>query len=173
MRLFLGLELSEECISAIKVVQQPLLSVRGVRTTYPNQLHITLKFLGEVAEQDVVTLTRALAAIKHPAFQLVLDVVGGFPTIHTPRIVFVATKESAFLTDLARKIHEATHTIPLDKPFTSHITIARVQDDVHYDFSTLAQPTHSAFFVCAFVLYRSDMRSSGVEYTVVKRFPLD
>lgn len=170
MRLFVGIGLPEGAQRALVPVLHRL-DRKGVRVPPPEQLHITLKFLGNIGEDEVPVLRAALGKIRHPSFVVRVAGIGGFPRISRPRLVFAGVEENAFLADLARKVHLATSDIPLDKPFHPHVTIARVADKVNADFSEVEVPEFS-FHVTEFRLYSSQTLSTGAVYAVVETYLL-
>src|SRR5688572_21710103 len=88
MRLFLAIELPEDVRAHLVRVQEKLSSVLdGAAMTRPKNLHITLKFLGQVDERGIVALSESLSKISAPAIQLASTELECFPPRGPIRIV--------------------------------------------------------------------------------------
>jgi RNA 2',3'-cyclic 3'-phosphodiesterase len=95
--------------------------------------HLTLQFLGEVAEDRVEGISDAIrTAVRDvPAFEITLEGVGAFPSEHQPRVVWVGVTEGApQLTVLAARVSDALAHLDLRKDrheFSPHVTLFRVR----------------------------------------------
>ena len=135
MRTFIAVDLPQEVKQKIDAVSSSLRKYGGrvswVRTA---NLHLTLKFLGEIEEGLLPDLKRALEErlSQVSKFEFSLKDLGAFPNFHKPRVIWVGIDSGAKeLTDLAIKVDEATHSLGFEKenrPFSAHLTIARVKD---------------------------------------------
>ena len=135
MRTFIAIELSEEIKATLAQVQSHLkYSGADVKWVEPTNIHLTMKFLGEIDEktrENVQSILDEIAKTTKP-FEISLKDVGAFPKIEFPRIIWVGlgkgAKES---TELANNIDVALSTeIGFDKDtrdFVSHLTIGRVR----------------------------------------------
>jgi 2'-5' RNA ligase len=109
--------------------------IPGLRRVRPEQLHVTLAFLGAVPEErlaDVIAAASEAAATQRP-FTITLDAFGRFPASGTPRIVWLGMGEGATESSnlaVAVRLALAAREIPFDdKPFRPHVTLARVKQD--------------------------------------------
>jgi 2'-5' RNA ligase len=113
---------------------------RGVvRWVRPEQMHLTLRFLGETPLDRLPAVRQAMdaAAGGRAPFELRLDGVGCFPNRNRPRVVWVGLAaadggESAPLLALKAALDEALAPVgrpPEDRPFTAHLTLGRVKDE--------------------------------------------
>ncbi len=132
-RLFIAIDLSPEARQALAQVQGKLKSAGAVRWTKPQQIHLTLQFLGNTPAAQVEAITHALQRKVSPLspFTLTLNGVGVFPNLKRPRIIWVGVtgKEDA-LKALHRAVISATQTVGFQaekRPFKPHLTIGRVQ----------------------------------------------
>lgn len=136
MRLFVAIELSEELRRALRRTQDAL-RPKGpdVRWIPAEQLHLTVKFLGEVADRDVAGVSEAMvqaAAVSAP-FDLELVKCGCFPERGAVRIVWAGAREAQGV--LAGCVEQVEARLePLGFPreqraFAPHITMGRVKDD--------------------------------------------
>ena len=136
VRAFVAVTIPPRLIEALKRVQDQLrATVRGelVRWTKPEQLHLTLKFLGNVPANRLEELKAALsrACEGHPPFQLALEHLGCFPNVRNPRVIWVGIGgDRQALPRLHRSIDEATHGFgdhSEERAFQPHLTIGRVK----------------------------------------------
>lgn len=138
MRLFIAIELSSEARAELERVQSQL-KHRGfseLSYTKPEQLHLTLKFLGEIDEQKAGILISCLntVALANEPFSLCLAATGFFPERGTPRVVWVSVEGPAEPGALLKVWRDSEKEciragFPAeDRPFSPHITLARVKD---------------------------------------------
>src|SRR5271167_2348312 len=112
MRLFVAVDLSEEIKQKVSAVLRELAAIAGkqqaeIKWVKQEQLHFTLKFLGECAEEQMPPLTKALdAAVQgFPPFSINLGGLGAFPDIGFLRILWLGLREGeAAMKDLAERV---------------------------------------------------------------------
>ena len=132
LRLFVAVELPAEALDLLAAVQKDLTAARGdVKWSRPQQIHLTLKFLGDLPPNEVATLSAALdkAASLSPACASRLAAIGAFPTVRRPRVVWAGLEEpSGRLLELQQRVDEATkYLTPVDpRGFAPHLTLGRV-----------------------------------------------
>lgn len=145
-------------------------------------LHLTLKFLGETPLDKLEGLKKNLAAsLKGSgAFTISLSGAGTFPNLNRARVVWIGVSEGKNkLSGLAQKVEEAT--LPLgfaaeEREFSAHLTVGRVKD------SRLSERLLAKIRSCTFeaqgiivseaVLYQSELAPGGSVYTPLERFEL-
>src|SRR5689334_609377 len=136
MRFFIAVMLPDEVRAAVARMQEELraaASERGINWTMPEQLHFTLKFLGEISPEQVPVIAGAArqAAAQMNAFTLALAGVGAFPNRRRPQNIWIgATEGVPDLTRLAELIDSALveHGFPaVSHPFRPHLTLARIK----------------------------------------------
>jgi len=180
MRLFVGIGLPDGCRDAISRVLSPLRE-RGdaVSWTRAENLHLTLKFLGEVPEDRVEPLAAEMAAAAGDArpFDLLLEGAGGFPTISSPRILWVGIREPL---DPVRKLHQNMEDVlsgagfPREgRSFHPHITVGRVRrrlsrEQIERIGAALSGKRFGVAHADSYRLYESRLSPSGAVYTVVR-----
>jgi 2'-5' RNA ligase len=111
-------------------------TAEDVKWVEPENLHITLLFLGEVDDREVPAVCRVVAEAvqSHAAFQLSVEGAGGFPNLRRPRTLWVGTGEG---TQELVALHDALEPPLLelgcyrreDRPYTPHLTLGRVKSD--------------------------------------------
>ena len=132
-RLFIAVDLPPEARQSLAQVQSRLKSAGAIRWTKPQQIHLTLQFLGDTPATQVEAITHALQrkVSPLPPFPLTLNGVGVFPNLKRPRIVWAGiTGEGDALKALHRAVISATQTVGFqaeERPFKPHLTIGRVQ----------------------------------------------
>lgn len=94
-------------------------------------LHITLRFLGEIPAARVEEVARSLSTLKFAKFQIWLSGVGVFPDLNRPRVVWIGvtkgSEELVRLAELVRSLVDRYAAHVEDREFTPHLTIARVK----------------------------------------------
>jgi 2'-5' RNA ligase len=139
LRLFVALELPEDVRQVLGDVQELLRNAGAARLRWvrPEGIHLTLKFLGNVAEHRVATVENALAGAIEP-FELELQPsgVGGFGGRRL-RVVWIGLDgHMERLAAFATRIDEALGNVGFERerrPFAAHLTLARVPDEVSGD----------------------------------------
>jgi 2'-5' RNA ligase len=182
VRLFLAVDLPAAARAAVAEVQtrlQPLCP--GWRWTEPESVHLTLRFLGEVAPADDTrrrAVWRAAADAAAP-FELRLRRVGVFPGARQPRILWAGVDDlsgEGRLTGLARSIEDAARAdgvVAETRAFRPHLTLARAARGGR----PVSPPdgcvgTIAAFRCGEIVLFCSELFPSGARYTAVESFAL-
>lgn len=136
VRLFIAITLDEQVRSRLAAVQARLRDrCQGVRWVRPEQVHVTLKFLGEVRDRDVPSVCAAVeyAAGAGKPFSLTVAGSGCFPKRGPVRIVWAGLDEpSGALLGLASALENECEKLGFPRerrPFSPHITIGRVRED--------------------------------------------
>lgn len=134
MRTFIAIELSTTIRDSLAQIQSHLkYAGADVKWVEKNNIHLTLKFLGEVDEARCANVKSALdeiAAGSKP-FEISLKDIGAFPNIDYPRVIWVGLDKGAKeSTELAVKIDDALSKLGFQKetrPFAAHLTLGRVR----------------------------------------------
>jgi 2'-5' RNA ligase len=176
MRLFVALPIPQAVAQGIMLIQG---GVPGARWQTREQLHLTLRFIGEVDGRDAVMLDDALAAIEAPAFDLQIHGVGQFGN-KQPHALWAGLRKSEALEHLQHKVDNAIRRVgqPQDAhKFTPHVTLARLRNPENSKMiewlTDHALFTNAAFRVDAFQLYSSRLTSDGSVYAVEREYPLE
>jgi 2'-5' RNA ligase len=177
-RLFVAIALPEPVRAALVALAQPL---PGVAWTRPEQLHLTLRFLGDVPEEKIEAITTRFATVRVEPFLLPIEGVGAFPPKKPPRVVWIGVgRGHPHLHQLRQRVDDAllaAGLIDLDvRMFHPHVTLARCTEHaaaaVRHWLHTLREFGAPPFRVEAFDLCASELRPSGAVHTLVQRFPL-
>ncbi len=145
MRLFIAVNLPREERARLEREAGALRAARlPVRWVATDALHLTLKFLGEVAEARLAEIERSLTevAADFAPFGLELAGLGAFPNLRNPRVVWVGVQAPPELAQLARAVEETMAGLGFpreDRPFSPHLTLGRAERDARAgDFRPLA-----------------------------------
>lgn len=138
MRAFIAAELNEEIKERLRSLQDGLKEARAdVKWVEPGNIHLTLKFLGEVEENKIPGITRALNELCPGIrpFNIALSGLGAFPGLRFPRVVWIGLKDgNEQLTALANLIENSLTALKLPKEkrgFSAHCTLGRVRSGVN------------------------------------------
>jgi RNA 2',3'-cyclic 3'-phosphodiesterase len=187
VRLFVALEIPapvrDNLAAQIKELRDwpAALPYERLRWVRPENLHVTLKFIGEVEAAKLDGIRSALTAIGLDApVDLHLRRLGFFPDEKYPRLLWVGLNASGNLPVLARDIDRALEGqgIARDgRTFTPHLTLARFESrGLHEKLRTAIQKNSErefgAFQAREFRLIQSKLNPSGAEYTTLASFPL-
>ncbi len=185
VRVFLAVELSREARNAI---ERLIRSIRkqndGVQWVETQNLHLTLKFFGEIPTSELSRLaeTANAAARQTVSFDLELQGLGAFPNLKSPKTLWIGCRQgSESLIDLAVLIEEKMFEIGYAKEnrrFSPHLTIGWIKRDAFSSdfFSFLPDADKARAFgscpVGEIVLFGSELTSRGPVYTRLASAPL-
>jgi RNA 2',3'-cyclic 3'-phosphodiesterase len=136
IRAFVAINLPEPIRRAVTEVHRELKlcgSDESVRWTLPDQIHLTLKFLGSIEHSSLDELQRMLATACRQTmpFNLSATAIGCFPNVRRARVIWIGLRgELNVLTDLQARVEAATKTWrePEAREFHPHLTIGRVKN---------------------------------------------
>lgn len=188
LRAFIAIELPPPLQSAIEKQTARLRQAIGeetVRWIPAHNLHLTLKFLGNVAASHVDFLEQMLtqAADAHTPFDLQIGGIGSFPNSKLPRVLWAGIHAPAELAALQKSIESGAARLGYEadnRPFSPHLTLGRVRQ--HIDPSNLQRVRAAlegiqignigAARIDRVHLFRSELRRDGSVYTKLFSAPL-
>lgn len=177
-RLFIAIPLPVSLREEIETLYEPVHSIAWVR---PAQLHLTLRFLGDIDASLSGPIESALARVRVEPFLMALAGIGAFPPRGVARVIWVGIGEShPRLNQLRQQIDDALLAtgLPLDvRIFHPHVTLGRVRSDAapgaaieflkrHRDFDS------APFRVETFQLCASELHPAGAVHILKKEFRL-
>lgn len=177
LRLFVALDLPDE-------VKNPLIGlchgVAGARWRRPDQLHLTLRFIGEVDGAMARDIVDALGHIEAPAFSVTLRGLGHFGDARRPRVLWAGVDPEPALKRLQGKVARALQEVGLEderRKFHPHVTLARLQgarmeDISQYECLWGGYPSMTVP-IDSFVLFSSYLSGEGAIYTPEAVYALD
>ena len=185
LRTFVAFELPS-LVKERAAALQDALKARGLKLQWvkPNNLHLTLKFLGNTPEANVPEIVRCIhrTAEQQPPLEMTLQGMGVFPGIKRPRVLWVGFGgQMDRLAGLHRKLEDQLDKLGFEREkrrFKPHLTLARIKRAV--DAGKLLESMTSVgdfpaerFTADKLVLYKSDLRPSGAEYSALASAKLD
>ena len=177
IRTFIAIELPEKIGSAISKVQEGIRSYGfKIRWVRPENIHLTLKFLGNIKEADTEKVGKIVfESVKgYKPISLKAKGIGVFPGIKKPRVVWTGISDQLnLLTELQKTLDEKLEEIGFPKekrPFRGHLTLGRVKakidpkrlSDALQEFAKFESESFSADRV---ILYKSELKPKGAVYT--------
>ena len=176
MRLFVALALPDSIAAGLAILQA---GVPGARWQTREQLHLTLRFIGEVGEDLAADIDGALSRLKARPFILQLAGTGVFGNGSTARSLWVGVERNPPLAALHDKIEQAlvrTGLAPEPRKFSPHVTLARLQnpplDKIAEFLAAHAGFRAEPLAVEAFNLIASYPTKSGSVYEDQAAYPL-
>lgn len=190
-RLFVAIELPQDIREVIEGIQAQTrenldTAANLLRWSRPEGIHITLQFLGEVPISRIPAITQALqqACVGKGPFSLEVGGLGAFPNVRRPHVVWVGLGgDIGAATDLAAAVQDALSSLGFkpDKPFTPHMTIARLREGTRPEqLAPLARvlsltntvlPESASFQVAGISLMQSFLQSGGSVYEQIAHVP--
>lgn len=187
IRAFIAVDLSPSIQQAIQKYVNNLRQLVGdsVRWVPAGNIHLTLKFLGDISPTSLEMLNQMLRAEGEtcPPFDISIGGLGSFPNSKRPRVLFVGVQAPAELEALQSGIESACARLGYEsdlRPFSPHLTIGRVRDRVPPESlrrigRTLEETkidSLGAARVDSVHLYKSELKPGGSVYTKLYSAPL-
>ena len=175
IRLFVALELPDAVRTRLAMMQG---GVPGARWQREDQMHLTLRFIGEVEEGIARDIDDALATVRAPAFTLELAGVGDFGG-REPHALWAGVRANDALMHLEKKVESALQRVGLEaemRKYTPHVTLARLRNAPRAKVAEFI--AHHSLFASGpiaidrFALYSSLLGSGGAVYRVERTYPL-
>jgi 2'-5' RNA ligase len=183
IRAFIAINLPIEIQKKLEQVSGELRSrLKGVpiRWVPIENIHLTLKFLGDVSESNQDLLKRIVhsEARGYPAFPISVGELGAFPSARQPRVIWIKVFAPPELAAIQHGIEAETARMGYareDKPFSPHLTLGRISRNatnadvrrVSEVLATFKVDTLGTAVIDAIYLYKSDLRPEGALYTAL------
>ena len=179
MRLFTAVDPSLEVIESLRDLLLRLQPTARLRWSRPENLHLTLKFIGEWPEEKIPALLEALGSVPAPAaLEMNLSGLGFFPNPRSPRVFWVGVQAPPELAELAVNIDRMLEPLgiaPEKRAYSPHLTLARIQERtplerLRREIESLPSVEFGSFTVDRFYLYQSRLSPGGSIYTRIGEF---
>lgn len=174
-RLFVAIDLPDEVKASLIGFTRELPVAKWVG---PEELHLTLRFIGEVAQETCSLIKSALSRVSFEAFPLTLRGVGHFPPGKHPRVLWVGMDPGNTLIRLQQEVELAlidAGIAPDERRFSPHITLARLKETAP-GMVLRFETTHAAlacapFQVTEFILFSSVLTHQGAIHSKEAVYP--
>lgn len=176
MRLFIAIDLTDRVKDYLYDLQKGFNKDNAKITwVHKKNLHLTLKFLGEVSEERLGELKGLLSGIRFNAFNVFLNGFGAFPSLDDPRVLWVGLKPEGELIKIARLVDEETLLFSKsDVQFKTHLTIGRVKfikfKREFLESLKKVKVENLNFKINSFGLYKSTLTSQGPVYERLEEY---
>lgn len=174
IRLFVGIGFEDDLAARMAGLQHGL---PGARWVEPANLHLTLRFIGEVDEDLAEEIHHNLAAIALPPFSLTLSGLGLFGDRHQAHTLWIGAEKSEALSALAARVDGAVVQAggkPEPRKFNPHVTLARLKDCPPSRLQAFMDGTghfrEDMIAVNAFTLFRSTLGRQGAQYDALEHY---
>jgi RNA 2',3'-cyclic 3'-phosphodiesterase len=177
IRTFIAVQFPDNIRDAILKLQDRLKAgVKGVKWVAPENIHLTLRFLGDLCPDDIFHVSEAVSAsVKDmPVFGVSAKGIGAFPSLSRPRVLWIGLGgDVKSLRELALRISENLEVMGIEKEkrdFTGHLTIGRVKEKVNpaqlVKFIKDVRDIETEFFhVDRVSIFKSQLTPSGSIYS--------
>ncbi len=183
MRLFIAADLDPEIRENLVPVQK-ILDRSGVKTVEKDNVHITLKFLGDVEDRKVEPIKETLGQIKFNSFNIHVKGVGFFPSPNHIKVAWVGVEEgNDGMSDLAKQIDDKMKKLGFKKEkkkFIAHATLARIKkinaqerEEMLKDLEPHLNQDFGWMNVSNFTLKKSELTPKGPIYSDIEVFELE
>jgi 2'-5' RNA ligase len=154
--------------------------VPGAKWVQRAQLHLTLRFIGEVDSSKFQQIKAALGDVRSAPFSMALRGVGQFPPKRAARVLWAGLEAPPTLTQLQAQVETTLNRLdfpPEDRPFSAHLTLARFKNPPPLSAVQSYMARHAAlqselFSISEFVLYSSVLSPQGPTYRREAAYPL-
>ncbi|NMB41334.1 MAG: RNA 2',3'-cyclic phosphodiesterase [Firmicutes bacterium] len=188
MRAFLAINLDHKIREELTEIQKELKGkIKGIRRVAPRLLHITIKFLGKINEEQVALMKAPLRklASRTSSFKISLAGLGAFPSPARPRVIWIGISDGRkALVDLAKEIEKIYEDLQFkdatarinNKKYRPHLTIGRKKRSEIFEAepSVFTEPWEckTKLNIDSIYLMKSVLRPTGPLYTPLQKFLL-
>lgn len=168
MRLFVGIGI-KPC-SEILEMQEYFKSIYRMKSVEPFNMHITLKFIGEVDEDEIKKIDKILSGVSFRKFKIILKGAGAFPSEKKARVIWIGAISDE-LNKLGNEVSEKL-SIYNEEKFSPHLTIGRLKEiaDVSDNIKKFKLMEFGKLYVDHFSLYKSTLKPDGPIYEEIKKY---
>ena len=180
MRVFIAIDVPSEIRQRLAAIQDELRPAStAARWVSTDSIHITLKFLGEIAEERREDIDTALTGLTWLPMSIAVRGVGFFPGVRSPRILWAGV-ECPTMEGLANEVDTRLVQAGFDsenRAFRAHLTLARtketrLENSLVKSAEPMKETDFGSFVADRFYLYQSTLRPGGSLYTRLKEYVL-
>ena len=177
LRTFIAFRLPENIISHIRRIQEKIKAC-GFRMGWvlPENIHLTLKFLGEIPKQDIDMVSQAMAetASLYSPISFSAKGIGVFPTVKRPRVLWIGLSGDTYpLIRMQKDLEERLDAVGFpkeDRGFKAHLTLGRAKGEIDPKklvevMEKFSKAESERFIADKLILFRSELRPGGAVYS--------
>jgi 2'-5' RNA ligase len=184
MRCFIAIPLPSETHQELSQIQSQLKETEAdVKWVKNDNIHLTLKFLGDVKEEKIKIISKELRGVanKSTGFESGIGNLGTFPTLSNPRVIWIGiSKNEDKIVKLQQRIEEILTPLGFERetrPFHAHLTLGRVRSKKNINrltekLKSLSSPEFKPFMIDKITLFQSTLKPTGAEYSALDEFKL-
>jgi RNA 2',3'-cyclic 3'-phosphodiesterase len=177
MRCFIAFELPKEIKDYLFEIENKIHDNNAkIHFVAKKNLHLTLKFLGEVDEDLLKTIKERLSKIKFKSFKVRLDKIGVFPNENYIKVIWVGLNPKEKVIELQQLIDsELLDLFGKDQEFSAHLTLGRVKfikDKNKFLEKLKIEIEEKEFLVEEFKLMKSELSKDGPNYFEIEKYML-
>ncbi len=180
MRLFTALELNAKVIQNLTELVRRLRPCAPIKWVHPQNMHVTLKYIGDWQVGRLEELVRSLNQVKLPmALNVPLAGLGFFPNARNPRVFWAGAENTPALRQLASQVDAELQRLgiaPEVRPYHPHLTLGRIVeneplDELHHVIEDLPSREFGTISPDRFVLFESTLTAAAPIYRKIAEFP--
>ncbi len=183
MRCFIAIELPDPVKSCLTQLQDEFKKCKAdIRWVNPGNVHLTLKFLGNIKEEMLQTIINSMKKVCSSTnpFNLEIKGIGMFPNIKSPRVLWLGVENNSFIMSLQAGIEKEMEKAGFkqeERKFKAHLTIGRFRsspgkEDIFKSVSTHEKDSFGIINVNSLLLMKSDLNPEGARHTMIAEIPL-
>jgi RNA 2',3'-cyclic 3'-phosphodiesterase len=181
VRLFTGIAIDQAVIESLSAVVYPWRLKAELHWSPPENYHVTIKFLGECAEDKLESIVTALEqGPRLGEFEMAIEGLGFFPNARSPHVIWAGVMASKQLVRLASDVDDALWVLGIpaeERRYSPHLTLARVKAGqsaaaIADEIAGVKNLRFGQFTAREFYLYRSRTGPGGSVYEKLRRFKL-
>lgn len=177
MRLFIAIPLPKEIKDYIYDLEKEINSnYAKIRWVHKKNLHLTLKFIGDISEDKAIELENRLNNIKFNPFNVRINKLGTFPNMNNPNVIWVDFEPDNDLLKLQQSVDEEILDLfpSSEQKFINHVTLGRVKlikkKNEFIKLLNSVEIKHLEFKIDSFSLIKSELTKDGPIYRIIKNF---
>ncbi len=177
VRAFIAINCPESVRENILRIQKRLENIGNIKPVEPKNLHITLRFLGNVSNEELREISKKLDSISSfEKFQISLKGIGAFPNQNYIRVLWIGLDNDSRIKEIHDKIEDELG-LKKDNSFSSHLTIARIKsirdkEKIQRILHENSKTEFGDFQVEKIELMKSELTKKGPIYTSLKEINL-
>ncbi len=179
MRLFTGIELPENIREYLYEIEREIGNeFAKIKWVSKKQIHVTLKFFGDVEEDKLKLVKEALSNVRFKKFRISLGNIGWYPNEDRVNVLYIGVENEKEIFNLHSEIELRLGSLfEKDNRFSVHITLGRVKfvkdKEKFLEVLKNIKIKNEEFFVNDFSLIKSELSKDGSRYFLIEKYDLE